>query len=244
MVETTWVKKMSIHAKIAQGYVNAVKLLKHSGLFHTENTTRPFTFAPTKYSEEWFKASLSDDYNYIYKTAREHANYDILLTDQSVLQFSYEEDKDNNIHVIRYAYYESPNKIPTYTEFLGSHGLSYEECGEDFYQDYEQVISEAALKSSVTPIRYDYDLPLYKKVAHHPASHLHIGHNNELRIPLFYILTPIGFIAIVLRQIYRKEWLTALTNEKFSYLYRSIKTCDHVPDAHFKVAEREDFYIV
>lgn len=235
---------MSVHAKIAQGYAKGVKLLKQCGLLQTENNMRPFSFAPTKYSEEWFKASQSDDYNYLYKKARDHLNYDILLTDQSVLQFSYEEDQEGDINIIRYAYYEVPNDAPTYTEFLGSLGLSYEECGEDFFKDYEQVISESSLKNSVTPIRYDYDLPLYKKVEHHPASHLHIGHNNELRIPLAYILTPIGFIAFILRHIYRKEWLVALSNERFNSLYKSIKTCPDVPPDYFKANEREDFYIV
>jgi len=235
---------MSLQAKIRHGYENSLKLLKLCGLLLDENNLRPLTFSPSKFSSEFISASQSDDYNRIYKTARNHHDYDILLIDQSIFQFSYDLDDNEQIQVIRYAYYETPLDHPTYQEFLIDIGLTYEECGESFYEDYEQVISESHLKNAVTPIRYDYDLPLYRKVNHHPASHIHIGHSNEIRIPMNYILTPLGFVAFIIRQIYRNNWLQALSNDKFYSLYKTLKTCEILNEDNFTREEKEDFYII
>ena len=52
---------------------------------------------------------------------------------------------------------------------------------------YEQAIAEAKLQEGITPIRYDYDYQRYDPIFH-PISHIHIGHNNGVRIGISKIL--------------------------------------------------------
>ena len=114
-------------------------------------------------------------------------DYDFLLEDDSFIQISCSLDGSNGVKVIRYAYYENPRKIKSYDEFINElfpeEFIDYSEEEPLFLRDYEQYKMEALLKESITPIRYDYDLENFLPIVH-PASHIHIGHNNDVRIPI------------------------------------------------------------
>jgi hypothetical protein len=233
---------MSLHANILRGYVEAKKMLRISNLFHSENTTRKFTFNFSKFSVDFLKELQSDDYFKIYEVGRKRNDYDILLKDQSFFQFSFDE-KNNEINRIRYAYFDSPTNTKSYEEFLDEIEIDISECGDYFYDYYEQYLSEAKLKTSVNPIRYDYDEGLYKEVFH-PVSHLHVGHQNEIRIPCESILSPKGFVAFVIRHVYREDWIKTMNDESFLKVYETIKSSPNVNSSYFGNSEKKDFFIM
>ena len=233
---------MNLQSFLMIGYNKAKKLLKLSNLLQAENTTKYFTFSPSKFSKEFFEVSQTNNYSKIYKTAREKYDYDFLLIDQSIFQFSCEENNEQIIQ-IRYAFYEPPTMIPTYEEFLEDNELDYFEVGDAFFQDYEQAMAEAKIKISVTPIRYDYDVLLYKGLEH-SASHFHIGHNNEIRIPTKYILSPKAFVGFVIKQVYRKQWIYLFKDNGFIEAYQKIKDCPELSRELFSTDEDKDFFIV
>lgn len=196
-----------------EGFRKSKRILTTCNLFQSENYAKRLIFTPSKFSRYFFQASHNleqdGDYRKLYQLAIANKDYDILLKDYSFFQFSCESDVNNKIVKYRYAYYEAPSEFPTYEEFLNELGFSYEECGEDFFSDYEQVVDEAKIKNTVTPLRYDYDENLHEPPVH-SISHLHLGFQNEIRVPIKYILTPHAFVSFVIRHIYWKQWKKAL----------------------------------
>ncbi|MBM7113869.1 DUF2290 domain-containing protein [Archangium primigenium] len=133
--------------------------------------------------------------------------FDFQLIDGAL--FLFRAGVENGQELISFSYYEAPFAAPSYEEFLRENGLDQSDVGDAFMDDYEQVLAEAGLKSAVTPIRYDYDPSAYREGSH-PASHLHIGHENDIRIGTDRIFTPLAFVAFVLRQSYCKKWLALI----------------------------------
>ncbi|WP_339241298.1 DUF2290 domain-containing protein [Paenibacillus sp. FSL F4-0243] len=220
------------------------KLLKESGLFKDSNKTRKFTLEFGKYSEEFVSVCQSDDYDSIYKVAMKNMDYDFLLMDDSILQFSCTSDTDTlDEGIIRYAFYENPRTYRTYEEFLSDLDATYEECGDEFLQYYEQEISEAKLKSYVTPIRYDYNYELYTPIEH-SISHIHLGHNNNVRVATSKILTPAKFVSFVLRNVYTKKWINAYRNDAFKEICLTAhQTCHPINTAYFTSEEKKLLHI-
>lgn len=195
------------------------KMLKSIDNFKKENTTRPRSLAYSKFSEDFIKTSQDGEYEKIYQTAMRNSDYDFMLKDDSFFQFSCDTiSGSDDTTYIRYAYYPNPRYFCTYVEFLETNGLSYEECADSFELDYEQEIAEARLKSAVTPIRYEYDSYRYLP-AIHPISHLHIGHEENMRIALSKIMLPQKFVSFVTRTCYYNEWKKSI---KENQIYREI----------------------
>ncbi|OAK17196.1 DUF2290 domain-containing protein [Bacillus wiedmannii] len=232
-------------AGILDSLKDVKKILKESELYKETNQTRKMSLNIGKYSEQFIKLSQKKDYEKLYKVAMENMDYDFLLKDDSFFQFSCVLS-NNKLEegTIRYAYYENPRSYNTYEQFLEGNGFEYSECGEELRLEYEQEIAEARLKNSVTPIRYDYDFKLYEPI-HHPISHIHIGHNNDVRIPLSKILTPAKFVNFVLRNAYSKQWKVAFQNESFQDLCISTKnSCYDVQDTFFQKKEKDFLYMI
>lgn len=183
------------------------KLLKKINILKARNTMKRFEVSSRKFSQEFISASQENDYTRIYDTAIKFGDYDFLLNDDSIVQFSCEMHPDNQkFNKYRYAFYENPRRYQTYEEFLNEQlNSTIGEAGETFKEEYEQFISEAELNDAVCPIRYDYDYKLCKGM-YHPLSHIHIGHNNNVRIGIDRILTPEKFILFILMNIYPKIW--------------------------------------
>ncbi|MFQ5979222.1 MAG: DUF2290 domain-containing protein [Candidatus Heimdallarchaeota archaeon] len=76
-------------------------------------------------------------------------------------------------------------------------------------------------KPHVAPVRYDYDPQNYGQT--HPASHLHIGFKNNIRVGSDRILTPISFVLFLIRQYYPEEWLLLLENPRNNIWCRNIR---------------------
>lgn len=65
-------------------------------------------------------------------------------------------------------------------------------------------------KESVTPIRYDYR-PQHYEEGRHPASHVHFGHMNNIRLATERVLErPLSFFLLVIRQYYPDDWVNLL----------------------------------
>ena len=233
-------------ASIRASLDDARCILKQAGVFKDYNKSRKLTLDVMKFSEEFIKNSQLEDYDLIHKTAMRNSDYDFLLNDDSFFQFSCVNEGGNlEKGIIRYAFYENPRVYPTYEEFLVLNGFSYEDCGEEFYMDFEQEIEEAKLKKNVTPIRYDYDHRFFKPVEH-SISHIHIGHNNDIRISTSTILNPAKFVSFVLRNVYPKIWNNAFMNdEAFKELcLSSRRSCHQVNENYFEDDEKGLLHII
>ncbi|MDH5915108.1 DUF2290 domain-containing protein [Vibrio splendidus] len=76
---------------------------------------------------------------------------------------------------------------------------------EDIQSEYTDFIDTELTKGSYTPIRVDIHPDQYQKT-HHPVTHLHIGHDNESRIPIKKIMTPFSFASFVISTFYPEQW--------------------------------------
>lgn len=220
------------------------KLLIEAELFKCENTTRRCSVKNDKFSQEFLSVMFDDDYERIYKVAMKNDDYDFILSDDSFLQFSIQYCNSELDKIkIRYAYYPSPREYLSYEEFLKENGISFEECGYGFFEEYEQYISESRLKKSVTPIRYDYDVDEYTSVTH-PISHLHIGMVQNFRIPSLRILEPQAFVIFVVRNMYYNNWIKLLSSEKYSEILDKSKKDKHLLRENFDEDEKKYLFIV
>ena len=181
-------------------YDNAKKILKKYNIEFEENIIKVKKNFENSYSEEFKKTSLVGNSIDIYQKAIEFQDYNLFLPeDGSFFQFSI--DGRN----IRFAYFERPYNTMTYPEFLKSLDMSYEEYGDEFYEDYNQYLIESPQKEHITNFRYDYSEVEYSEVIH-PVSHLHIGQNNNVRIPLSKILLPSSFVMFIIKQVYWEKF--------------------------------------
>ncbi|MFQ5978924.1 MAG: DUF2290 domain-containing protein [Candidatus Heimdallarchaeota archaeon] len=107
----------------------------------------------------------------------------------------------NEDNTLSYSYYE----CPVIEEPMNGRGFS----------DYNPPVA---------PVRYDYDPQNYGQA--HPASHLHVGFKNNIRVGSDRILTPISFVLFIIRQYYPEEWLLLLENPRNNIWCRNIRRDD------------------
>lgn len=225
--------------------LNEVKaILKDAELLKYENTTRPKEILDSKFSSEFLSIMYSEDYDCIFKTAMKNNDFDFVLCDDSFLQFSAKKGENGlSDGKIRYAYFPNPRSYHTYIQFLSENELLYEEAGESFFEEYEQYISEAKLKEFVTPIRYDYDYLAYDEL-NHPISHLHIGREENIRIPISKVLNPQSFTLLVIKNMYYEYWKKAIVNTQFRNVCETAKnSCFELSDALFTIVEKKQLYL-
>ncbi len=227
---------------IALGEVKV--LLKEADILQHENTCRPRSILNSKFSSEFLRVMHSDDYEQIYKVAMSNRDYDFTLKDDSFLQFS-AIAPDNNLTKgkIRFAYFPNPRQYQTYDEFVLEYGFDVDEVGEELIEDYSQFISEAKLKDHITPIRYDYDYDGYD-ILNHPISHLHIGKEENVRIPIAKIITPQAFTLFVIKNMYLCEWKKAILSDVFKSIFINSKnTFSNVEDNCFQDIEQKNLFL-
>lgn len=233
----------SLSSKIQIGYKNAFKVLQLCKLDCKENSLKKLEFKKINFSKEFIEISQNDNYKEIYEVARRNNDYDIIILDDgAIFQFSYSTNNKNEITEIRYAYFQAPIDIISYEKFLEHMEFDIRVYGDSFYEEYEQYKSELPMKDFVTPIRYDFSIPEYKYVKH-PVSHLHIGHNNEIRIPMSVIITPFEFVLFILRHIYYIEWKGDIENPEFRKYYdQARKHMASVSKEYFIDDDKLDLY--
>ncbi len=163
------------------------------------------------YSKEFLEVSKDNDFVEIYKCAIKNLDYDILLVDDSIIQFQRNIDGE-----LRYAYMQNPQKYVTKEDFLMSLYSEEElidlsnddidsmlnDINED---DYNQFLTEQKLSSTSNYIRYDYSKAGYIPLVH-SYSHMHIGMNENVRIPTSKIITPQKFTKFAIKNTYFDLW--------------------------------------
>lgn len=164
-------------------------------------------------SDEFKNLSIKPDYPKAYLSGLDNYDYDYLLSDQSYLQFEFSSSK--SVYHIRYSFFQNPFVHKSYEEFFRQElGLEEQsnEYGQLFASEYSQYLSEQPLTSSFLTMRYDMDVSSHKPLIH-STSHIHIGHRNNIRIPVNKIITPSKFTIFVLKNVYYKEWCKIFEND-------------------------------
>ncbi|BAH75361.1 DUF2290 domain-containing protein [Solidesulfovibrio magneticus] len=134
--------------------------------------------------------------------------YTFYLEDNSLICFENKINGDDDY--VCFTYLECPYAGDTYPNFLENLGGSYESDGDAFKAEYEQYICEQGIKQHVTPIRYEYR-PDQHNPGIHPASHLHIGFRNDIRLGCGILFTPVMFVLFIVRQTYPILWQSMLS---------------------------------
>ncbi|WNH10492.1 DUF2290 domain-containing protein [Thalassobellus suaedae] len=192
-------------------FLEEINLFKNSGIKNINKVG---------VSKKFIHASIKENYNIIHKAGLDNFDYDFLLNDDSFFQFEFKQKK--NIE-IRYAYYQNPSEFIGYDEFVrgileadGEHKETIEETieeiGDMFYEEYEQHLSELNFKSNYITFRYDSDFKNYNPQVH-SVSHLHVGHDNTIRIPFKKFISPMTFVLFVIKQAYYLKWKDLIKNK-------------------------------
>lgn len=194
------------------------------------------------YSNETISSFSTGDLRIIYNTIVEHRDYEILLFDQSLIQF----DCINGEN--RYAFIQNPQEFCTFEDFLEDNNISctaenYDEAKNQFYDDYSQYLSEMRLNEHALYIRYDEDSKDYMPGIHSYA-HIHIGLGNSIRIPVSVSLTPTAFILFILKHVYYDIWVKIIRKCYFDEIIKNYKSkCVNIDCEHWITEEKNDLFI-
>lgn len=202
------------------------------------------------YSDEFRKICRGNKHVEIYNTIRDNLDYEIILSDESFFQFSYSAD------YLRFSFIQNPSfKYTTKYDYLkicfpddDLDSLSEEEIdGLINENEYEQFLNEQEINSNLIYVRYDYDKTGYNPLLH-SCSHIHIGLNENLRIPSAIILTPLEFVMFSIKQCHYDVW--KLYHEKLTLnnvtvkLFNSKKRCPPITDPTiWNHIEQNEIYI-
>jgi len=196
------------------------------------------------FSQEFMEACDSNDPTKIYLTAIKNFDYDVLLIDDSIIQFSLSETRQGLI--LRYAYYQNPFDVPSYSEYLIEELASpeFDLLTRVIESEYDQIIAEAPLLINLMALRYDYSKKEYTEGVH-PVSHFHIGLDNKIKIPLRALLTPHSFSIFILKQVYYDLWKSLIaTGAVISTFKKSKEICPPVDPEYFKGLDEYEHYLV
>ncbi len=128
--------------------------------------------------------------------------FDFRLVDDSIIQFRGTSFRPLSVS---YSYYECPYlPMLTLENYLQQQLYLNQDADEyDVIRDYELIAPTK--KETVTPVRYDFAPSTYIEGLH-PASHIHIGHDNHLRVGTKKILKPLSFTLFIIRHYYPEKW--------------------------------------
>lgn len=224
---------------------DSVKLLKDLGLFKGTSVR-----SIGDHSAEFKKVSRTNKHTLIYKVAIENGDYEILLFDDSMFQFSFVANK------LRYAFIQNPIIFASREDFVANicspdELLEYsDEELENFKnsideEEYEQFLNEQELNLTSHIIRYDLDNSGYKPLIH-SCSHLHIGLNQNFRLPCSKLLTPLNFVLFAIKHTYYSHWETGIgsLNNFEDRLRESKRKCVALDPSMWNVKEELDLYLV
>lgn len=194
-----------------------------------------------KFSNDYNNVLLynKDDYYKLYTTAMENEDYDFHITkDNSFFQF-YSEKVKNKVVSIHYVFYSCPKDVSLLDDIMSEEDNDAGNKGM-----YYNLIDSVDFKKNVLYFRFDYEKDLYKKIIH-PIAHLHIGFDNEIRIPLDKILTPEAFVDFVMKYAYKELWQEAVKkNTDFAERIKILSSqCEELAKQFFTVEEREILHI-
>lgn len=121
-----------------------------------------------------------------------------------------------------YSFLHCPLDLMTFSEFLSSQGLEDSPANRRKYEiEYDSLFETASRRPNVTPIRFDFHPAGYNPGVH-PAGHIHIGLDNEIRISSNK-MNAVSFVLFVMRQMYPNSWrrlIERLDSARISALIR------------------------
>jgi hypothetical protein len=217
-------------------FTQSISLLKRLNLFKQENSHKRIPD-----SEECRAYSRGKDYKSLYQPLVDNRDYDILLYDDSMLQMSFEDNE------YRLLYIQNPQEFLSFESFLAENGCSdltedRDELYEMFYDDYEQTLEGMKMNSGAVYLRYDVDSRGRKNNENiHAYTHLHVGLNNNVRIPVGRYMTPLAFTVFVIRHVYYDKWVEAVRNTLLSFNHKT--QCGDLPNDLWTPTEMNDFYL-
>lgn len=163
--------------------------------------------------------------------------YDFQLHDNSLIQFRVEGYAPLSVS---YAYYECPYQCLSYADFVHDYcGFGIYEAGGEFRPEYEDYVVMCNVKETATPIRYDHGTDSYREGVH-PASHVHFGHMNSIRVRTKKVLRPLSFLLFVIRQFYSDAWRMLLDMSQAPVWCRNVR--DNLEDVGAEFCNPLDEY--
>jgi hypothetical protein len=186
-------------------------------------------------------------YRQVYEDCLREFSYDFRLKDQALLLFL-KDGKTLGNGGLSFSYYECPMDVQSYEVFVGTQfGLTpfdeeFEDTiaqfGDDLKAEYEQYVASTNAKALVTPIRYDCKAIDYKE-GRHPASHVHFGFGNDIRVGTRRIMNPISFVLLILRQCYPDCWERVLKDRYAANWCRNVReNIDNVDPDYWNASDQ------
>ncbi|NGZ69231.1 DUF2290 domain-containing protein [Vibrio aestuarianus subsp. cardii] len=139
-------------------------------------------------------------YREVYDAISTQQEFNLMLSDQSVFQFTENKAQED----IRLVYYPSPYQFVEY-QSLKREAIELLNSQELTEVEFEQYITEAEFTCDIPVIRYDLSLGQHCEL-YHPAAHFHIGFFAENRWSVNRVLTPYSFFMTILLNYYPKIW--------------------------------------
>lgn len=135
-----------------------------------------------------------------WRTALDEGWYHVRLEDHSLLVF------DDTNGRPSYSYVQCPLDLESMREYLNRTGYEFNaRNAREAQEDYENLRETAQLRRHLAPIRYDIDPTGYLSGSH-PLGHIHIGLDNNIRIGVRRLMSPMAFSLFVMRQMYPVSW--------------------------------------
>lgn len=223
---------METLAKYLTSLESVKKYLSYCKSIQIEYTSKLKMSEFGKYSKEYTSQMFKnkDDFKALHKIIMENRDYDIILNSVNFFQF-YCEQRQGKLIKICLCYMSNPKSVINIDEFARELHLDYDD--PNLIRDYTEYVIQEPYKENIEYVRYDFDPSLYKNMKH-SASHLHIGIKNEIRIPLNSILTPLAFVDLIIRNVYKDDWEEAKKEKIFKEKFMYIKDeCKKLPRAFY-----------
>lgn len=219
---------------------DSVGLLKKLNLLREDNLHQNYGYIQKNYNHPAVQIHAD-----IYRPIIEYQDYDILMYDYSVIQLSID---DNNLP--RMVYVQNPLHYVGFEEYLCSINFIFEKADLThlrymFKEEYDQFRSEQKPIPNPVYFRYDVD-PVSRKNNEniHAYAHLHVGLNNNIRIPVGLELTPFSFVIFILRHVYYDNWVRIIRDKLITdddLKYKS--KCNELPLTLWTEVEKQSLYI-
>lgn len=176
--------------------------------------------------------------------------YHVKFTDQSLLFFkpdSFKYFMAPFSHTMSLEEYEQ-NEIKQ----LIDEGYTIEDAtilvSSDLEKDYSDYVDTETTIKTATPIRLDIH-PTQYHATHHPVTHMHLGHENESRLPVKKIMTPDAFSSFIIATFYPDKWKLLLNKSndevtKITSIKNNLKNVPHeFSDKWCPIFEETRFYL-
>lgn len=230
--------------QISSSVAGAILLLKEIGIYKGSGYK-----GVGNHSDTSKKVAKSNRHTDIYLTAIQNHDYEILLFDDSIFQFSalqnelrYSFIQNPNIHLSKEAYLETilapEDLLKLDSSELDSLISSIDE------NEFEQFLNEQDLNIAANLIRYDFSRVGYVPLIH-SCSHIHVGLNPSFRIPCSRVMTPLAFTIFSIKHTYYHFWKDSVNRIPHfnTKILDSKNLCLGLQNADWNDVEKTEFFL-